>query len=397
MSSVAFPRGETNPAMSGRSPAGRLVVVLIAALMLAACAGRPGPGSLVASHATAPGMKTHEILVATTRARDTTPGTLFSGERGDVLDHAVATVSVPPDHKPGEIEWPATPPGDPAKDFTLRSAGYLDDAAFRAELERQLARRPKGKREVFLFVHGYNTRFPEALYRTVQLAHDSAMPHVPVLFTWASSGDVTGYLYDTNSATIARDSLEKTLRLLASSSAEKINVLAHSMGNWVLTETVRQIRISGKPLPAHKIGLIALAAPDVDVDVFKAQLRRTGKFERPYVILVSRDDRALAASSLIAGGKERLGAYGDEEELAKLGAVVIDLTDVKGDDAANHGKFAQLAQVAPELQQALDSLELKQQSGPTETPLDVVGNTAKAAVTFPLKILAMPITVLSGR
>ena len=397
MSSIAFTWDGTTPAMPKPSSVGRLVLVLITALMLAACAGRPGPGSLVTTHATAPGAKTHEILVATTRARDTTPGSLFSGERADALDHAIATVSVPPDHKPGSIEGPPTPPGDPAKDFTLRSAGYIDDAGFRAELERQLAKRPKGQREVFLFVHGYNTRFPEALYRTVQLAHDSGMPHVPVLFTWASSGDVTGYLYDTNSATIARDSLEKTLRLLASSSAEKINVLAHSMGNWVLMETGRQIRISGKPLPAHKIGLMAMAAPDVDVDVFKAQLRRTGKPERPYIILVSRDDRALAASRLIAGGRERLGAYGDEEELARLGAVVIDLTDVKGDDPVNHGKFAQLAQVAPELQKALGSLELKQKSGPTETPIDIVGNTAKAAVTFPLKILAMPITVLSER
>ncbi|MCC4245896.1 alpha/beta hydrolase [Stappia indica] len=385
---------------NGKTASPAAMVLLVAALVLAACAGRPGPGSLLETQADAPGATAHEILIATTRKRDTTRGSLFSGERGGGLDHAVATVSVPPEHKPGAIEWPSIPPGDPAKDFTLRSASYLDDKGFSAELERQLAKRPKGKREVFVFVHGYNTRFPEALYRMTQLKHDSNMPSVPVLFTWASSGDVTGYLYDTNSATIARDSLERTLRALAASSADRINVLAHSMGNWVLTETVRQIRISGKPLPAHKIGLMAMAAPDVDVDVFKAQLRRTGKPERPYVILISRDDRALQASSLLAGG-ERLGAYGDEEELAKLGAVVVDLTEVKGDDAVNHGKFAQLAQVAPELGQALQSLELQQQSGPTETTLDVVGNTvgntAKAAVTFPLKILAAPINILSGR
>ncbi|MBL6430625.1 MAG: alpha/beta hydrolase [Alphaproteobacteria bacterium] len=55
--------------------------------------------------------------------------------------------------------------------------------------------------------------------------------------------------------------------------------------------------------------MIAMAAPDLDVDVFKAQMRRAGKPKKPFILLVSRDDRALRASSLIAGGKQRLGAY----------------------------------------------------------------------------------------
>ncbi len=380
---------------SGRTATTRLATVLVLTMLLVACAGRPGPGSLTVSRDAAPEATEHTILVATTRARDTRPGSLFSGERADELDHAVATVSVPPGHEPGQIEWPNAPPGNPETDFTLRAASYLDDTGFRAALNRELAKRPKGQREVFVFVHGYNTRFPEALYRMVQLKHDSGLPQVAVLFTWASSGEITGYLYDNNSATIARDGLEQTLRAVAASNAEKVNVLAHSMGNWVLTETARQIRISGKPLPRGKMGLMAMAAPDLDVDVFKSQLRRAGKPERPYVILVSRDDRALQASSLLAGGKQRLGAYDDEEDLAELGAVVVDLTEVKGADAANHGKFAQLAQAAPELRQALQSLDLRDQVRTTDATVETVGNTAKAAITFPLRILTAPITALS--
>ena len=50
---------------------------------------------------------------------------------------------------------------------------------------------------------------------------------------------------------------------------------------------------------------------------------RIGKPQKPYVVLLSRDDRALKLSSFIAGDKERLGASTDSAELTRLGAVVI--------------------------------------------------------------------------
>ncbi|WP_029056770.1 alpha/beta hydrolase [Stappia stellulata] len=372
-------------------------VLLLALFALAGCGARPGAGILEVSHEPAPKTTQHTILVATTREADKRPGTLYGRDRATGLNFASATVSVPPTHEPGKIEWPATPPGNPETDFTVRAASRLDDAGFRAALNKELAKRPKGKREVFVFIHGYNTRFPEALYRMVQLKNDSGLPHVAVLFTWASGGNVTDYLYDSNSATIARDGFERTLRTLVDSGAEKVNILAHSMGNWVLTETIRQIRISDRPLPESKLGVVAMAAPDLDVDVFKAQMRRAGKPKKPYIILVSRDDRALRASSLLAGGKERLGAYEDEAELAELGAIVIDLTAIKGSDTANHGKFAEIAQAAPELRSALQSLELRPRVSTTETTVNAVGDTAKAAITFPLKILTAPLTALSNQ
>ena len=173
--------------------------------------------------------------------------------------------------------------------------------------------------------------FAEAVYRAAQLAHDSKAPGVPVLFTWASRGKATAYVYDLNSATAARDGLEHTLRLLLRSNAEKVNVLAHSMGNWVTVEAFRQIRISGDLPPASKIGNDLLAAPDIDIDVFKSQLRRFGKPQKPFYVVLSQDDRALFLSRTIAGGVTRVGDSADTAELTALGATVIDLTDVKGD------------------------------------------------------------------
>src|SRR5690606_11491384 len=85
---------------------------------------------------------------------------------------------------------------------------------------------------------------------------------------------------------------------------------------------------------------VVLASPDIDVDVFKSQLRRIGRPTRPFFVIVSRDDRALLASSIIAGNRPRVGDYGDDEDLAALGVTVIDISKVASGDSLNHAKFA---------------------------------------------------------
>lgn len=362
--------------------------IVLAAFALAACASRPESGFLSPAAMSAPGAVDHTLLVATTRKRDDRPGTLFNGERASGADYAEITVSIPPTHKPGEIEWASTPPGDPKVDFVVRDERYLDgDKAFVRALNAELARRPRGERNVFLFVHGFNTMFAEAVYRAAELAHDSKAPGVPVLFTWASRGKATAYVYDLNSATAARGGLEHTLRLLFASNAEKVNVLAHSMGNWVTVEAFRQIKISGRLDHADKIGNIVLAAPDIDIDVFKAQLRRMGKPRKPFYVVLSRDDRALFLSRTIAGGVTRVGDTADTTELASLGAIVIDLSDVKADDPTNHDKFVQLASVAPELRSTL-----ARGIGANRR----AGAAGAAAVTGAAAIISLPITLLGA-
>ena len=372
-----------------------MAIVLIA-FSLVGCASRPESGFLSAVALSSPGAVDHTLLVATTRERDDRPGTLFNGDRATATDYAELTVSIPPNHKQGEIEWATTPPGDPNVDFVVRDEQYLDgDKAFVQALNAQLARRPPGQRKVFLFIHGFNTMFAEGLYRLAQLTHDAKAPGVPVLFTWASRGKPTAYVYDLNSATAARDGLEHTLRLLLSSNAEEVNVLAHSMGNWVTVEAFRQIKISGDLSHADKIGYVFLAAPDIDIDVFKSQMRRFGKPRKPFYIILSQDDRALFLSRSIAGGVTRVGDNPDVAELATLGATVIDLTDLKATDATNHDKFAQLAAVAPELRAALA------RGVPADHKASDVGDTAVsgvgAIVSLPLTILGAPIKIIANQ
>jgi len=372
-----------------------VLALILVAFELVACASRPESGFLSAVAYSPPGAVDHTLLVATTRERDPRPGTLFNGDRASALSYAELTVSIPPNHKQGEIEWAATPPGDPNVDFVVRDEKYLDgDKAFVQALNAQLARRPPGSRNVFLFIHGFNTMFAEAVYRSVELAHDSQAPAVPVLFTWASRGTATAYVYDLNSATAARDGLEHTLRLLFRSNAEKVNVLAHSMGNWVTVEAFRQIKISGDLPPANKIGTILLAAPDIDIDVFESELRRFGKPQKPFYVVLSKDDRALFLSRTIAGGVTRVGAA-DVAKLTALGATVIDLSDVKATDPTNHDKFVQLASVAPELRGILArGVRSGHRLGDAgERAASGVGSV----VALPLTLLGAPARIIAGQ
>lgn len=294
-------------------------------------------------------IETEHILVATTRARSAEGDQFFSGERAG-LDHAAVFVSIPPGHQAGALERPRY--GQPSADrhFVIRDRTYLNSSEiFSQAVNAEIATRDNSDRDVLLFVHGYNTGFSDSVMRFAQFAHDSGFQGTLVLFTWASRGSPLEYFYDRESATIARDGLEKTLTLLAGTNARKVHIMAHSMGNWVAMESLRQLQIAGNPTLGGKMGEVVLASPDIDVGVFKAQMQRLGHPEKPYNLLVSKDDRALSLSQRLSGNQPRIGNYAQDTEIADLGIIVYDLTSVKSDDSLRHGKFAQ----APEIVQLL--------------------------------------------
>ncbi len=282
----------------------------------------------------------HSIFIASTRKRSDDPSKVFEGERSSTLNFARINVTVPREHKVGQIERRKRGKSDDPSKYFMASgaAGYDTGPQFSQALNADVAAR--GGR-VMVFVHGYNTGFDAGVYRATQIAHDSGYPGTPVLFSWASGGSTTSYVYDKESASVARDQLEVTLRLLAQSGARRIDVVAHSMGTWVTMEALRQLAITGDRNLGGKLGDVVLASPDIDVDVFKSQMRRYGKPEKPFILLLSKDDRALRLSGMIAGSRPRVGDYADAgKELADYGVTVVDLSTAKGADSFNHTKFA---------------------------------------------------------
>ena len=321
----------------------RLAVLLAAVLLLAGCGDRP-EGVLAPTTLSATGTSTVDMLVVTTRAPTGDPGTPFGGERGAQASMNEIVVSIPPEkvRAVGEIQWPTRLPADPATSFAVLSDRDIPGRNGSDWFHRS------GKRRVLLFVHGFNTRYDDAVFRFAQIVHDSGTDFAPVLFTWPSRGSVFDYLYDRESTNWSRDTLERLLRSSAESpDVAEVTVLAHSMGSWLAMEAVRGLAIHGG-VP-KKIRNVILASPDVDVDVFERQVGRIGS--APHVTLfVSRDDRALDLSRRIAGGVDRLGAIDPSAEpyrsrLEKNGVTVLDLTALRTGDKLNHGKFAESPEV----------------------------------------------------
>lgn len=335
---------------AGRTAARPIRAVVLIFLGLAAltagCSSRPYGDLLIGT--TAPGARTVDLMVATTRAPVVEPaGVMFGGARGRGLDFADIVVSVPPDsaRKAGEVQWPSTPPGDPQHDFVTLRADRLDLAEAKKAFNARVARTPGHK--VLVFVHGYNTRFVEAVYSFAQIVHDAHVDVAPVLFTWPSGGEVVDYVYDRDSAVYSRDALEAVLQALTSDpSVGSVAILAHSMGNYLTVETLRQMSIRHHGLPS-KIRDVMLASPDIDVDVFRRQIAEIDAAPRTtqFTLFVSRDDKALSLSSFLARDATRLGALDPTKEpyssmLEKANVNVIDLTGVASNDVVNHSKFA---------------------------------------------------------
>jgi esterase/lipase superfamily enzyme len=71
-------------------------------------------------------------------------------------------------------------------------------------------------------------------------------------------------------------------------------------------EAARQLKLQGRDDVVGKLQII-LAAPDIDVDVFRSHLRDIGTLRNPITLLVSKTDRVLEVSSFIGGERPRVG------------------------------------------------------------------------------------------
>lgn len=323
------------PAMDGISR--RVFLGGTAALTAGACAPR---GMVSFSGLEYADATPYTVHVATTRA-PTESGLDFSNLRGTGTSRARFVVSVPPGHRPGRVDWPRDSTPDPRRHFVTRSAEPLEDAAtFRHSIDRALAAMPPEQRDAIVYVHGFNVNFAESLYRNVQLTHDLGIPGKQVVFSWASAGNPLGYLHDRDSLHVDRDALETLIRDVATSRAQQVILLAHSMGAFLTMEALRQLAIAGDRRTLERIGGVVLLAPDIDVSVFRAQVARIGTLPQPFVVFVSRSDQALFLSARVARERDRLGSMPDATAVADLPVVVLDITDFGRQGGLNHNVVA---------------------------------------------------------
>lgn len=371
-----------------------LAVVLVS--VLSACGHPSGVMTPVTLTSPVPKSSRVDMLVATTRQESGDPATLFTGERSPKPFLTEVAVSLPPNRTPGEVQWPSRLPPDPAKEFTVTRVRQVATLAegriwFRQHIEGGHA---------LVFIHGFNNKYEDSVFRLAQIVHDSGMKATPILFTWPSRAQLTAYEYDKESTNYSRTALEQSLRLLAQDpSVKDITILAHSMGTWLAMESLRQMGIRDGRVNA-KIHNVILASPDIDIQVFAKQYVEMGSPKPKFTIFVSQDDRALAASSFITGNVMRLGAIDPSQEpyrsrLEEAGVTAIDLTKVKTDDGLHHGKFAESPEIVQLIGQRLMTGQTLTDSTITlgDGVAAVVGGTVSTAGRVAGAVVAAPLTI----
>ena len=276
------------------------------------------------------------VFVGTTRVEEI--DRTFGIRRSPHLQLLELDISIPPNRDAGTISDGQDKP-NPQKDFVIMAREYFGSLASVQQRLRQLfLRTASAKREVTVFVHGYNNSFADAAFRIAQLSEDLNLPGAAATYAWPSRGHPLGYEYDSDSSALfARDGLQKLLEAIHNSGANHIVVVAHSMGSHLLMKSMRQIELSKPGWTSQNLSGVILFSPDVNADFFRSQTSVFKKLPEPFVIFSSQSDRFLQLSAGLRWEKERLGRLKDVSKFADL---PIDFVDVSAfTDGVNGNHF----------------------------------------------------------
>ena len=276
----------------------------------------------------------------------------YNSERGRRLALGRALVTVPKVHEVPQIERPWTlrvpyfnvvlyqEEEDPQKHFTLQEVKKLTTEDFLRLVRARLAASNRFKDHALVFVHGYNTAFDSALYRTAQIAYDLKFDGAAFAYSWPSGGAVASYTYDRESAGAARPYLRRFLDLVVKETGAKaISLIAHSMGSQPLLEVLKDMRSSTPD--GVVINQMILAAPDVDADNFTNLASTIEGFANGVTLYAAANDRALIISRNF-WQNPRAGDVPAGGPLIVSGVDTIDITAASTDVFAfNHSGYAE--------------------------------------------------------
>lgn len=277
----------------------------------------------------------------------------FGSDRGHKLILGRALITVPAAHKVPQIERPLeieipivnwkiyTQKEDPEKHFTVEDISALTEGQLLALVKERLKASKIFKDHAFIFVHGFNTTFDNALYRTAQISYDLGFDGAPFVYSWPSRGSVMSYTYDRASVEQAEPMLTDFVDMvIQKSGAKSISFIAHSMGNELLLRVLERLR--PKIPPGVVISQVIFAAPDVDRDKFNNIAREIKNFAKGVTLYAASNDRALAYSQTFWGGVPRAGDIPKSGPLIIPGVDTIDVSAVSMDAfGLNHSGYAE--------------------------------------------------------
>ncbi|MGE0482077.1 MAG: alpha/beta hydrolase [Phycisphaerae bacterium] len=297
----------------------RAVAVAAACLLVLAGCGSPYPFDPFPPRVRSPALgevrrdyALIKLFYATDRARtwSQSPLDFYGTDRAAAVNLGTCDVSIPATHGRGALEEPGLlVPPRPERHVLLLNVSPPEPADGFFERLRPAVERSES-RALMVFVHGYNVTFAEAARRAAQIAHDVEFEGVAMLYSWPAQGFLLGYLVDGVNAEWSSVNLERFLQdVRKRSGAQRIHLLAHSMGTRVVSGAVRELVRDEPPTAENRFAQIVIAAGDMDAQIF----------ERDYApALAAAADRVtlyVSGADWALGGSRRLHRYSRLGEL----------------------------------------------------------------------------------
>ena len=231
-------------------------------------------------------------------------GNGFSGERHDRVTHGRVEVYVPEAHRFGETGtafWKKLLRFDLRDDrLRVQHVERQERDAFFSEIQAAVAAaRENGETpHALFFLHGFNVTFEDAAIRAAQIGFDLKVTGATAFFSWPSRGSVTAYPADEASIEGSEQAITDFLvDFTQNCGAEKVHVIAHSMGNRGLLRALQRIAANAETRGKVRFGQVFLAAPDVDRDLFLNLARLYPVHAERTTLYVSDGDRAVHFSA----------------------------------------------------------------------------------------------------
>jgi len=254
------------------------------------------------------------------------------------MHYGLTEVTIPASHCPGAIErklFGSNIKTENSKYFYGDNPIKTNKTDFRLEIESKLQKATE--KSVLIFIHGYNTSFIDAVFSAAQVSHDIKYQGVPIVFSWPSLERAPLYIADKNNAYWASKYLEDLIKIILSlDSSYKINIIAHSMGNEVLTRALCNIEESHKT----RFKNIVMCAPDLDKDIFREQIVHKIYNIGEITLYVSKNDHALNTSKTLQGSLYHRVGDSEDETFTHENIVTIDASYIKT-DFMHHSYFSQ--------------------------------------------------------
>jgi esterase/lipase superfamily enzyme len=250
--------------------------------------------------------------------KSTKPNKFYGGELNNQLKVGTCRVSIPRGHREGEIERPINIFGislgeSLGKHIVLEGINELTQKDFLEEISDKV--NSLEEKKALIFIHGYNNTFDEAARRTAQIVYDVPFNNgIAGFYSWPSGGRTLGYIRDQDKVDASVPYFEEFIsKIVKSTKIEKLHLIAHSMGNRLLTLTLSNL--SNKTALTSKLNIfnqIILAAPDIDQSVFENTILPWFKtIGQRRTLYASDKDKALHLSEIIREKNPRLGVAGE--------------------------------------------------------------------------------------